>query len=552
MLRAFDIASLRRWTLTRLRTGDEHPLVQPHDLGPVVARLAADSTPAQIRVTLAWLVVRDRDALDVSAQDIHLWIEHSGLRGVARSARALAAEQSLSTRHVHRRISGVDAKLAILLNADDQAWPRAQRAGTAGAAPSSPAEASAALRAEAFATAHPLRALDAIAKYTGTSCSRSMSHPKYLQQAKDQRYRDARTVRGWSATLVRNPPIAAVSPTDFRALSVCRGVDLSTDPYRALASVNHAIATQQRDALPVLLAHAGRLIPDAAAAGVDVWLSYLQLRYHAAMESEHISALRWARAWQLESTRLAGLGDHRVRRGLAGRGHTLQMFGHYRAAADCYRGVVEHAAHFGVSDAEGREALHDAYGQIAYCYVLSGNEIAVAEVALKRTERLADDIGECNEVQFTRSRRNLEVAFGQSVSRRSLSLAGASRSRRSHLDNSLARFLDAAAALPKTNRRLAAWDLLLLYAICTRDVGLAAQARDAFQSTTETTGGFANLADRFNARLGSAASLNSRFADLELVTVRPDALRDRIAIPRNRPGLLVSQVIHRAARSLGT
>ena len=510
------------------------------------------STPAQIRVTLAWLVVGDRDALDVSALDIDLWIEHSGLRGVARSARDLAAERGLSARHVHRLISEVDAKLAVLLNTDDQAWPRAQRASTAGAAPTSAAEASAALRAEAFATANPARALDAIAKYTRSSGSGSASRPNYLQQAKDQRYRDARSARGWSATLARHPPISAATPTDLRALSVCQGVDLATDPHLALASVNHAIATQQRDALPVLLAHAGRMIPDAAAAGVDVWLSYLQLRYHAAMESEHISALRWARAWQFESARLAGVGDHRVRRGLAGRGHTLQMFGHYRAAADCYRGVAEHATHFGVSDAEGREALHDAYGQIAYCHVLSGNEISVAAAALKRTDSLADDIGEFNEVQFTRARRNLEVAFGQSVSRRDLSLTGASRSTRSRLDNSLARFLDAVAALPKANRRLAAWDLLLLYAICTRDVGLAAQARDAFQSTTEATGGYANLADRFNARLESAATMSSRFADLELVTVRTDALRDRIAIPRNRPGLLISQATQRAAGSDGT
>ena len=53
--------------------------------------------------------------------------------------------------------------------------------------------------------------------------------------------------------------------------------------------------------------------------------------------------------------------------------------------------------------------------------------------------------------------------------------------------------MSVAEAVPETNWTLSAQDIRLLYAIVTRDSGLAAEAREEFQRTTAASGGFANL-----------------------------------------------------------
>lgn len=538
LVNATDVAALRRWTLTLLRRGDETALTEPHDLGPVVQQMASGKTPAQVRVALAWLVVNTRDLLGISVQDTEIWIDSAGLRGLHRSVRDLAAEAGLSARQVHRRIEAVNTKVAALLTRDEQRWHAAASTNDPFSSTSSREELIERLRSEAFATPNPERALDAITKYARHATSPNV-RPQYLLEAKDRRYRDAPSVHGWSKTLANQPPVSSLTPSDNARLINCTGIHLAVDPQGALANIGRAIATQQRDILPVLLAHAGHLIPDAAAAGTDAWLSYLQLRYHAAMESEHISALRWATAWQSESVRLIGIGDTRVRRAMAGRAHTLQMFGHYKAADHCYRAVVQHAAHFGASGVLDPEALHDAYGQIAYTQALSGKNANTAKTALRRMNTLADDLGDVGEIQFTRARRLLEVELAAAINPASMSMHSQSRRNQLHLEDAMNRLLTEATTLPKANRQLVTCDLLLLYAIATRDAGLATEATTAFQRTNDVVGGFANLTDRFNARRAVASAVSTKLRDLEPVRGPEDPLREKIGLPRKHPGLLM-------------
>ncbi|HEU5475483.1 MAG TPA: hypothetical protein VFV67_32980 [Actinophytocola sp.] len=322
----------------------------------------------------------------------------------------------------------------------------------------------------------------------------------------------------------------------------------AADPHEALTQAYRAIWTQQRKLLPLLLAHAGRLIPDVGAAGVDAWLNYLLVRFQAAMESENIVALRYARALQVDAARYSprGVADPRVRRGMTGRGHILQMFGHYDAALHCYAQAIQHATHFQFADDEFADAqlvygqaAHDAHAQVVYTEALRQGSHARAVAALRRVHIIADS-DERIELQLTRERRALEFALAFAVRRQDLVLAAASRREEATIEDQFRRFTELAVHHPSPNRQLSAHDITLLYAVLTRDAGLAATARKAFQRVNDTIGGYSNLSDRFNTRLRTAKQLSHKFDDIAEVHGPIDPLRNPLATPTHPAGLLVN------------
>ncbi|GGM95009.1 hypothetical protein GCM10011609_35660 [Lentzea pudingi] len=338
------------------------------------------------------------------------------------------------------------------------------------------------------------------------------------------------------AQLVRVPYGAAL-------LQSPAGLLFASDLSTGLRRTGEAAA---RDALA-----AGRCVvdlPDVGAAGVDLWLSYLQLRYHAAMESENIAALRYARAWQVDAARYSPLGtaDPRVARGMSGRGHILQMFGHYDAAIRCFAAAARHAAHFQARDDETgeehllhRESLQTARAQLAYTEVLRNGDRAKAIRAMRGVHAVADTDDRV-EIQFTRERRSLELALGFAVRRNDLAIAVPSRRHAQLVEQQFERFVTMAADHPSPNRLLAAHDITLLYAVLTRDAELAHQARDAFERVNNIMGGYANLTDRFNSRLRAAKTLSKKFRDLPETSGPADPLRRSRATPTRATGLLVA------------
>lgn len=533
-----DVGVLRRWLLTHLRQGSTDR--RSGDAPLTIADLVGTAGFARLRSGLAWFVVRNRSAVGLSADDVTLWIETSGLRGVRTSVTQMAREFGLSARQAHRRIRRVDSEVARLLGSLDGRLEDWAPSGATG--PMTAVEMIAALRADSLSTVDPERALDAVTMYARNRLRKGdHTENRYLSDAKDKRYRDAASVGAWLATLAEDPPLPSMMPAERALLAVHDGVELPSDPHAALADINHAIDVQQREALPLLLAHAARLIPDASAAGTDAWLTYLRLRHHAAMESEHASALRYARALQVDAARLAptGAADTRVRIGLGGRGHTLQVFGHYREATACYLQLIRHSLLFPPSEEPEWWIIHDAYGQVAYTQALSGGDLGLAKSALRKANALADTLGDDRDIQFGQTRRMLEIELAATIQRDDLSIPTFQRASELSIERRFAGFLAAADRMTQSNRLLETQDIMLLYAVATRDAGLAHQARATFQHVTDTVGGFANLTDRFNARLRWAAQLSPRFEGIAAVSGPADALREPGAIPRRQTGLLV-------------
>ncbi|MFC8530282.1 hypothetical protein [Nocardia sp. NPDC057227] len=533
------LRDLREWLIERLRAGDDHP-PRADELPTDAAALAAGRNPSHLRAALARFAVDNRLSAGLPADHIAIWIETSGLRGVRTSVTECARQRRLSARQIHRRIFEVDTAMASLLMRESAIGAALPEVGPPLPAPDWD-ELFELLRAEAMTAPDALRAVDAVTSYRRNRRGEATAKAGgYLDTAKDKRFRDTRRVEAWARTAVQNPPVAALTPAEGELLVRCQGVSLAEDPRTALDNIDHALATQQRHSLPLLLAHAGRLLPDANAAGVDSWLRYLQLRFHAAMESEHISALRFARALQADAARLVGPGDPRVRTGLAGRAHILQMFGHYAAATRCYTALIRHAAHFPASDGHQKQRIHDAYAQIANTQALASGDLSLAERCLGRAAGIADELVDDLEVQFAFLRRRIEVRLVREVGRAEIALVGRPRTE-ARLADDLLQLRSIAEGLGKSNRSLAISDLLMLFAVATRDAGAAERARDEFQHVTDRIGGFANLTFRFNARLDTARELDARFADIAPVTGPEDALRTALGTPPLATGLLTTR-----------
>ncbi|WP_433261661.1 hypothetical protein ACQPZF_27440 [Actinosynnema sp. CS-041913] len=503
-------------------------------LPAAVQRLVGRASAGRLRAGLTWLVVRNRVAANLSAPEVWLWVETSGLRGLRTKVADAARLLGISSRQAHRRIKAVDVIVAGLL--DTLAVD-----GLAGPPPPELSNDELLLTAQgdSFTMPEPARALDALTSYARNRQPSLRKSGLYLDRHKDRRYRDASRVGGWLATLLHHPPLSTGIP---RPLTDCAGIELADDPQVALQQLRQVIIAKQRDVLPVLLAHTARLIPDVAAAGVDAWLSYLHLSYHAAMEVEHVSALRFAQALQNDAERFAGVGDPRVRRGLQGRGHILQMFGHYEAALSCFMRAVRHALHFPPStDSEDElTTTHGALAQIVVTLAMSGRA-GHADGPARRMLAEADRLSDVSEIRFTTARRMFELDLVKSTRPDVLELSVTSGGRHSRLEAQLDRFLELAHHTGKPNRILAAHDITLLYATVTRDRGLATSARTDFAHTTETDG-YANLSDRFNRRLRTAAALSGAFADIAPVPTPTDPLRDPLATPAGT-GLLLPLAI---------
>lgn len=538
-----NVRLLRGQLLAELRREETgQPAPGRVDVPRRIAELVGDLTSAEIRTGLAWMASLCRARAELSSADTRLWIETAGLRGTRVSVREMAGYLGLSARQAHRRIRRVDDVVAAALDGlPPGEFPRLARPADPGSRTDT--ELLETARAESYLAPEPKRALDAVRMYRrnrGTA-PREQGRPAYLDSNKDVRYRDAKRVARWIKAIATDPPLMSTSTTEDRTLTICHGVELATDPHEALAQINRAIWTRQRDLLPLLLAHAGRLIPDTGAAGVDAWLSYLQVRYHAAMESEHIVALRYARALQADAARHSprGIADPRVRRGISGRGHILQMFGHYDAALHCFAQAVRHAAHFPPDGGEQSQDAHDAHAQLVYTEALRHGDRSRAGTALRRMHVLADQHGDRIKIQFIRERRALELLISFAARRQDLVLAPPSGRHVTVIENQFRRFTELARDHPAPNRLLAAQDITLLYAVLTRDAGVAAEARDAFQRINDETGGYSNLTDRFNSRLRAAKSLSRIFRSVPEVTGPADPLRDPLATPTHTTGLLV-------------
>ncbi|MFI5593362.1 hypothetical protein ACIA5G_50515 [Amycolatopsis sp. NPDC051758] len=543
---ADDVRLIRRLLVDDLRRNS--PVYGWRCLPASIALVVGDLTCAEVRTALVLLAIRCRATGALSVADTRLWIDSAGLRGVRVSVRALAGQLRLSPRHAHRRIRHCDQVVARALS-DIPAAGLCEVAQPMRPEDRSERELIETARAECHLLPEPERVLDALRMYLRNRQPSPGAYVRstYLAGNKDVRYRDANRVAPWIKTIATDPPLPSTTAEDERLLLVCHGVELADDPHEALMQVNRAIWSQQRELLPLLLAHAGRLIPDVGAAGVDTWLSYLHVRYHAAMESEHIIGLRYARALQVDAARHSrlGIGDPRVRRGMSGRGHILQMFGHYDAAFQCYTQVLRHAAHFGAIDSDNadaqlvyRENLHDAHAQLVYTEVLQHGDRARALTAMRSVHAFADDDDRV-EIQFTRERRALELALGFTVRRQNLVVAPSSRRQANLIEDQFRRFTSMAGNHPSPNRLLSAHDVTLLYAVLTRDPGLAGNARDAFQRVNDSLGGYANLTDRFNSRLRAAKTLSNKFRDLAEIRGPVDPLRDPHATPTRATGLLV-------------
>jgi hypothetical protein len=509
-----------------------------------LVELVTGLTSAEVRAGLAWVATLSR-ATKVTPADARLWIDTAGLRGVRVGVREIAVLLGLSARHAHRRIRVVDDVVAAALNAVTPGeFRRLARSTSDWIAACIDSELIEAARADSYLALAPARALDAVTMYLRNRHrpDRGVRRPQYVDGNKDTRYRDASRVAVWLETLAADPPVSSTSVAEEARLTVCHDIHLAVEPRDALAQVSMAIASRQRRLLPLLLAHAGRLISRPAVAGAETWLSYLQLRFHAAMEAEHVLALRYARALQADAARLSphGVGDPQVRRGMSSRGHILQMFGHYDAALDCFAQAVRHAAHFPASTEDQQQVAHDAHAQLVYTESLRSGRRADAEAALRRMNAYADRYGDRIEIQFTRQRRILEMHLGFAARRENLVVVPTNRRHETAIENDFHRFLELAAQHPSPNRLLAAQDLTLLYAILTRDARLATTARDAFQHVTDRSGGYANLTDRFNNRLDTAALLSARFRDIPPVAGPGDPLRNSAATPSRPTGLLVT------------
>lgn len=540
---AADVYLLRSWLLDDLRKEHQDPTAPTSIGSPSMTETIGSLSPAEARTALAWTVVDNRVDAGLSSEDVLLWIETSGLRGVRISVTDMARDLQISARQAHRRIRQVDCVVAGLLSdLPPGGFYRRARRPKGSQCQIDDAEMLTAVYAECFSMPDTRRALDAVRMYARNQrpTNAVKGRPAYLAGNKDDRYRDAKRVAEWINTLAHNPPVPSTTPSDRATLAACRDIELSTDPQVALQQIRNAISTNQREALPLLIAHAGRLVSDADTAGVSAWLDYLQLRFHAAMESEHITALRYARALQANATRFspAGVADPQVRKGIAGRGHVLQMFGHYDAALRCYHQSVRHAVYFPPADHGQLEDLHDAYAQIAYTEALRRGNRSHAMNALRHVNQLADQQSDVIEIQFTRARRILEVAISFGVRSESLTLAPLTRRAESLVENSFAQFSKLTDGRPSVNRMLAAQDIKLLYAIATRDAGLAKAAREEYQRVNDIFGGYANLTDRFNRRLREAANLSKAFRDLPAVSGPSDPLRVPAASPQRPTGLL--------------
>lgn len=514
----------------------------------VVHNVFGSAQPAAVRAFLAHLLVGNRVEAGVTAVDAALWIDAAGLRGERVDVQVLAREQHLSARQVHRRILRVDAALARLLNEAGAVIALEDHHSSSRLDGQELLET---LRAECLASRNSLRATDALVAFLRnrageplTALPQRSGAATYTDGNKDTRYRDAGRIVNWLATLAHRPPLAPLrAPTDLgRNLVTVDAVELSGDPHHSLDQLELAINSNQREALPLLLHHVGRLIPDVASAGVSARLRYLGLAYFATFEPQNVHALRFARARQDEALRHSALGVHDwgVFKGMTGRAFMLGALGHHGAAVRGYLTAVDHVEKHRPSGVDHIPDLSDAYGRIAHHEALRGGNRERAYRAIRRMERIAEGRDDL-EIHYTLARTKLEVELGFGVRRSDLEVDFSRPGVCRRIDGAFDSFTELSARIGKANRELTGCDLTALYAIALRDRGMLDDAVRRFGEIVARHGGYANQARRLNARLQAASSLSRVFVDVPEVAGRYDPLSaDADAIPARPTGLLIT------------
>lgn len=554
---AADVRAIREWLLLDLRcvralNGAEVIGLTEVPKPELARKVFGSAEPPAVRAHLAHLLVSERAVAGVTALDAALWIDAAGLRGERTDVRSLAREMGLSTRQVHRRILAVDASMAQLLTSTDAA---SVVEGTLAPDRLDAQELWEAVRAECLMSRDPDRAADALLALSrnrsgsrGTPSSRRDDDaPVYRAGNKDARYRDAGRAVNWLATTAHRPPLAPLrDPAELTgSLVTAEAVELTDDPHESLDQLERSINSNQREVLPLLLHHAGRLIPDVAAAGVDTRLRYLGLAYFATFEPQNVHALRFARARQDEALRYSprGVQDWSVFKGMAGRAFMLGALGHHGAAVQGYLAATRHLERHRPYEATYLPDLSDAYGRIAHHEALRRGNRERAHRAVARMERIAAT-QEDPEIHYTLARTQLEVELGFSVRRSDLTLDPSRPEVLRRVDRAFERFIDLSLRIGKANRELVACDLAVLYATASRDRGMLDDAVRRFQQIVAQHGGYANQARQMNVRLRTATTLGRTFSTVPEVTSRFDPLSAATdVVPRRPSGLLIEPAV---------
>ncbi|MER6187833.1 hypothetical protein [Streptomyces sp. NPDC001652] len=546
-----DVRAIREWLLLDLRCARALNGAEVIDLSEaprpeLVRKLFGLAEPPAVRVFLAHLLVSRRTAVGVTAMDAALWIDAAGLRGERTDVRCLARESGLSTRQVHRRIRAVDASMARMLTQTDAALVIEE---TRAPDRLDAQELWETAHAETLMSRDPARAADAlVALSRNRSGNRSATPlrddgPVYRAGNKDARYRDAGRAVNWLATVAHRPPLAPFrDPTELTGTLVkVEAVALTDDPHESLDQLERALNSNQREALPLLLHHTGRLVPDVAVAGVHPRLRYLALAYFATFEPQNVHALRFARARQDEALRYSprGMHDWNVFKGMAGRAFMLGVLGHHGAAVQGYLAATRLLERHRPYDTAYLPDLSDAYGRIAHHEALRGGNRERAHRAITRMERIAAT-QEDPEIHYTLARTKLEVELGFGIRRRDLTLDPSRPELLRRIDRAFELFIEQSLRIGKPNRELTACNLSVLYATASRDGGMLDDAVRRFKQIVALHGGYANQARQLNARIRTATALSRTFSAVPEVTSRFDPLSAGAdTVPRRLSGLLI-------------
>ncbi|XVV00973.1 hypothetical protein ACQPW3_26575 [Actinosynnema sp. CA-248983] len=141
---------------------------------------------------------------------------------------------------------------------------------------------------------------------------------------------------------------------------VACGYRLADTPGEAVAELHRAWRAGDREALPLLLTHAARLVPDERVAGVQVRLALLEVGSNLLRDSESLLAVEWTTAWLDTARRRPGTDLHTVKARRT-RAHVLQLHGFHRVAAReldlAYRSLADVRAEREFVDAEAVDVL---------------------------------------------------------------------------------------------------------------------------------------------------------------------------------------------------
>lgn len=257
-----------------------------------------------------------------TAEDAETWSVLASLTGERTSKRLVAFQRRLSERGLDKRLSAVDKLLAQVMSAKN---PPVQQVAV------STAElAVQGLIDAAQAKLHgQVDAADGIYQAAEELAGVPPEH-RAAPSGRDRTRRARAKHRALAAMPLRVnrsavPLDLGPPPADGKLVPV--HYQLHDEPGQALAELNQAKQAGAVHALPVLLDHALKLMPNADAAGVANRLSLLGLGSTILRECESILALPWSTAWLREAMRYSEGTDLQVVMARRTRAHVLQLHG---------------------------------------------------------------------------------------------------------------------------------------------------------------------------------------------------------------------------------